>query len=151
MFSQLQALNRHLQKNDVALNKNVEKALEEATQHSDFCAMLYQHQLRHGRHFLHEHPWGASSWKVKIMQEMLADGRVYHAQAHMCRLGMESHVKEKNGEKGLAKKPTGFMSSSECIVQELANKCMGGHKHLHLMGGRAAAAQVYPQPFANQY
>ena len=62
----------------------------------------------------------------------------------MCRFGMESHIDKKNGESGLVKKPTGFMSSSECIIKELARKCVGGHKHVHLMGGRAAAAQVYP-------
>ena len=43
---------------------------------------------------------------------------------------------------GLVKKPTGFMTSSKCIAKELDKKCDGGHSHVPLMAGRAAAAQV---------
>ena len=46
---------------------------------------------------------------------------------------------------GLVKKPTGFMISSRCLVEELNRKCNGGHDHVPLMAGRAAAAQVYPE------
>ena len=125
MFSQLQALNKHLHKEDAPWIKKFEEVQEEATQHLDLCAMLYQYQLRHGWHFLHEHPWGASSWKVKSIQELLVDGRVYHTQAHMCGFGMESHIDKKSGESGLVKKPTALMSPSECVIKELAKKCVG--------------------------
>ena len=46
---------------------------------------------------------------------------------------------------GLVKKPTGFMSSSRCIIHELDRKCTGDHDHVPLMGGRAAGAAIYPQ------
>ena len=46
---------------------------------------------------------------------------------------------------GLVKKPTGFMSSSRCMIEELDKKCNGGHDHVPLVGGRAAGAAVYPQ------
>ena len=45
---------------------------------------------------------------------------------------------------GLVKKPTGFMTSSKCIAKELDKKCGGGHSHVPLMAGQAAAAHVYP-------
>ena len=45
---------------------------------------------------------------------------------------------------GFVKKPAGFMTSSNCIARELDKKCDGGHTHVPLMAGRAAAAQVYP-------
>ena len=45
---------------------------------------------------------------------------------------------------GLVKKPTGFMTSSRHIANELDKSCDGGHAHVPLMAGRAAAAQVYP-------
>ena len=46
---------------------------------------------------------------------------------------------------GLVKKPTGSMTSSRCLVEELNQQCDGGHDHVPLMAGRAAAAQVYPE------
>ena len=45
---------------------------------------------------------------------------------------------------GLVKKPTVFTTSSKCLAEELNKKCDGGHDHVPLMAGRAAAAQVYP-------
>ena len=62
----------------------------------------------------------------------------------MCRFGMTSHVDARGGPRGLVKKPTGFMSSSKHILDQLDRRCTGDHEHVHLMGGRAAAAQEYP-------
>ena len=42
------------------------------------------------------------------------------------------------------RKPTGFMTSSKHVAEELRKRCMGGHRHVHLEGGRASAAQIYP-------
>ena len=46
---------------------------------------------------------------------------------------------------GLVKKPTGFVTSSRCLVEEFSRKCDGGHDHVRLMVGRAAAARVCPE------
>ena len=43
-----------------------------------------------------------------------------------------------------AKKPTGFLSSSWCILDGLSLRYDGSHVHQHLMSGRAAAAALYP-------
>ena len=45
---------------------------------------------------------------------------------------------------GLVKKPTGLMTSSRHIANELDRRCDGGHAHVKLMAGRAAGAQVNP-------
>ena len=66
-------------------------------------------------------------------------------QGHMCRFRMTTHIETKDGARGLVKKPTGFLSSSRCIRQQLNRKCTGDHSHVPLVGGRAAGAQVYPQ------
>ena len=105
---------------------------------------LYKYQSRQGRHFLHEHPWGADSWKLPSVIDVLEDGRVWGVQDDMCRFGMTSHIRERDGERGLVKKPTGFMTSSRFIAEELGMRCTGDHSHVHLEGGRASAAQVYP-------
>ena len=46
---------------------------------------------------------------------------------------------------GLVKKPTGFMSSSGFILEELDKKCPGGHDHVPLVAGRAAWVAIYPK------
>ena len=43
---------------------------------------------------------------------ILEDGGTDIAHTRMCRFGMDSYIKGKNGERGLVKKPTGFMTSS---------------------------------------
>ena len=58
---------------------------------------------------------------------------------------METHMDHRGGKKGLVKKPTGFMSSSRYIIQELDRKCTGGHDHIPLVGGRVAGAAIYTQ------
>ena len=144
MFSNLQQLNLHIHRNDPAWLRNFEEQKAKARGHIDFCIMLYRYQLKMGRHFVHEHPWGADSWKLPNVMQLLSDPRVIAVKTDMCRFGMTSHIQSKNGERGLVRKPTGFMTSSECIAAELERKCLGDHSHVHLEGGRASAAQVYP-------
>ena len=79
------------------------------------------------------------------IQDVMSHPAVELAQGHMCRLRMTTHIDTKNGQRGLVKKPTGFLSSSRCVRQELNKKCTGDHAHVPLVGGRAAGAQVYPQ------
>ena len=56
-----------------------------------------------------------------------------------------THIEEKNGKMGLVKKPTGYMTSSNCIAQALNVRCIGGHDHVPLVGGRAVGAAIYPK------
>ena len=48
--------------------QEVQRRLRIAQQHLRFVVSLYQYQLSEGRHFLHEHPAGALSWKEKGRQ-----------------------------------------------------------------------------------
>ena len=66
-------------------------------------------------------------------------------QGHICQFRMTTHTENKDGKRGLVKKPRGFLSSSRCVRQEHNKKCTGDHAHVPLVGGRAAGAQVYPQ------
>ena len=61
--------------------------------------------------------------------------------AHMCRYGMQSSDEQGSGK---VKKPTGFLTNSTMLRDCLGLKCLGGHRHIQLMGGRARACQVYP-------
>ena len=64
----------------------------------------------------------------------------------MCRFEMPFHIDKKGGPTGFVKqKAEGLcMSNSWCGREAVALQCTGDHAHVPLMGGRAAAAQVYP-------
>ena len=57
---------------------------------------------------------------------------------------MTAPIDSCDGDVGRVKKPTGFMTSSRHIAKELNRLCDASHDHVHLMAGKASAAQVYP-------
>ena len=115
--------------------------IEKGLRHMRFAVKLYRLQAEGGRFFLHEHPNSATSWKMPEVQKLMSDLQLEKTTAHMCRYGMKS-TDESGG--GRVKKPTGFLTNSEFLRDQLSKKCMGGHHHIQLLGGRARACQVYP-------
>ena len=57
----------------------VDKAMEEAKVHIEFCMKIYRYQLRKGRYFLHEHPQTAKSWRLECVEELARSPLVYKA------------------------------------------------------------------------
>jgi hypothetical protein len=55
-----------------------DKETEKAIKHVEFCTALYKYQVQQGRHFLHEHPWTARSWKLECVDELLKTSRSQH-------------------------------------------------------------------------
>ena len=143
-FSMLQELNIAVHGHKPEWMAKFEEEKRKAITHIEFCCSLYRYQIEQGRHFLHEHPWSARSWGLECVEKLLEHPSVEVVQGHMCRFRMTTHIETKGGEKGLVKKPTGFMSSSRFIRQELGKTCNGDHAHVPLVGGRAAGAQIYP-------
>lgn len=99
-----------------------------------------------GRYFLHEHPKGAKSWEEKCVDKLRRDPRVYEIEGPMCRWSMQS---EDAGGKGLVYKMTRWLTNNRRIAQVLNGVCSNSkgktwHRHVHLINGRARAAQVYP-------
>ena len=144
-FSVLQELNLHVNRNNPAWRVKYEAEKVKTIQHVIFCFSLYDRQLKRGKHFLHEHPWSARSWKLPKIGKLLEHPAVTLTQGHMCQFGMETFDDKKLGTKGPVKKPTGFMTSSQSIARELDRQCPGDHQHVPLMGGRAAGAAIYPR------
>ena len=68
----------------------------------DFAMEIYEVQLQGGRHFLHEHPESASSWKTEEVQRLLWNPRVGSTVAHLCQFGMKTRGQD--GEWRLARK-----------------------------------------------
>ena len=44
---------------------------EEDVEHIKFMIEIYKAQVQEGRYFIHEHPVGASSWRLKERAELL--------------------------------------------------------------------------------
>ena len=118
-----------------------EEMMRLAISHIEFSITLYREQLNNGRYFLHEHPATAGSWNLPCMKNLLEEKGVMRVVGDMCRFGMTS--RDASGE-GLVMKPTGYMTNSPFIGEELGIRCTKDHRHIHLIGGRARAAEVYP-------
>ena len=95
-----------------------------------FCIRLSWKQVRAGRYFMHEHPWGASSWKNKKTQEVMNMDGVQVVKGNMCRFGMG--IKEE-GQEYAVSKPTGFMTNAPCIAERLHKECSRDHEHVRLI------------------
>ena len=109
-----------------------------------FAVAVYRLQVQGGRHFLHEHPAGATSWSHPAVVRLRARHGVDAVVSHMCEFGMET-TSAGDGRRAAARKPTRFMSSSPAILEALSRKCRGDHAHAPLLGGtRAKDAAVYP-------
>ena len=119
-FSVLQELNKAVHGDKPGWQERLDIEKDKAIRHVEFCCVLYKHQIKQGRHFLHEHPWTARSWQLPCVRELLRHPSVEIAQGHMCQFRMTSHIDKRGGEEGLVKKPTGFMTSSPFLLRELS-------------------------------
>ena len=86
----------------------------------------------------------ASSWKFECNTKLEDCEDVRKVKTHMCQFGMVSRIGGVGTETGPVLKPTGFLTNSECIAIELGRECARDHKHVALVGGRAAGAAIYP-------
>lgn len=115
---------------------------DKGVRHMLFAIKIYRIQSESGRFFLHEHPQSASSWRLPEMVSLMEDLKINKTATHMCRFGMRSQDEQ---GLGLVKKPTGFLTNSPHLRNQLNKQCLGGHRHVQLVGGRAKACQVYPK------
>ena len=69
-------------------------------------------QIDGGRYFLHEHPDGATSWKLEEIQDILAHDSVVRVTGHTCVHDMTSV--DESGP-GLVKKAAGWPVCSNTL------------------------------------
>jgi hypothetical protein len=137
MFSSLQNLNTKKGKVEWEKRRRAAEVL------LVFAAAVYKMQVLAGRHFLHEHPAGATSWNHPAIAKLRATPGVDAVVAHQCAFGLRTSAQ--GGGQAPAKKPTRFMSSSAAVLEALSRRCPGGHSHAPLLGGtRARDAAAYP-------
>ena len=125
----------------------VKEVVEYGVKHLEFCMRLCRIQHDQGLYFLFEHPATASSWGNGMVRELMMMPKVHRVVGNMCMFDMM----QADGQ-GVArvKKPTGFMTNSQCIADRLSVKCSGMHRHIVLINGRAKAAEVYPDKLCKE-
>ena len=94
-----------------------------------------------GRHFLHGHAEGATSWSDPWMISLLRHPQVRTAVSDQCEYGLVTH--NGNGDLIAAKKPTRWATTSEEMRARRSTRCSKTHPHKPLLGGRAAAAALF--------
>ena len=119
----------------------VEALRKEAVMHLHFMCSIYRMQLDDGRHFLHEHPSTATSWKDEWIQKIMNHPRVHSVVSDQCEYGLLTPGP--GGVPTPAKKPTRWMSSSVQMIRRLSRRCSKTHVHQQLVGGRAKACEDY--------
>ena len=142
-FCTWQRLNE-LKRDPVVTKREYVKAMV----HLQFVCELYRVQMDSGRYFLHEHPVGASSWKEACIDDLLSDPRVERVTGDQCQYGQQAY------DGSPVKKPTGWMSNGEKILESLSRRCRGrggqcsrtaGGAHKMCAGGRVTRdAAIYP-------
>ena len=118
------------------------KRIREGLTHLNFCIELCKIQINGGRYFLHEHPQGAWSWRTPDILSLMRTPGVGGRVGDMCRHGM---VAANSDGPGLVRKPTGWLSNSSALLDELALRCTGHPHHVPLQGRLAREAAIYPQ------
>ena len=121
------------------------KSYQEAAPHGRFCGELALLQDDGNRYFICEQP--KDSWLFTEQPWPIVMNRNNTTQVifDQCRVGLRTK------EGLLAMKPTVLVSNSEILLEPFRNlRCTGNHEHGHLIGGRAAAAQVWTWELANR-
>jgi hypothetical protein len=106
-----------------------------------FAIEVYEHQMRYGRHFLHEHPASATSWLYPRMAKLRERKGVGEVVGHLCQYGLTTRA---GTDRAPAMKPTRFLSSAAEVLKLLGKKCTREHTHQRLAQGRARDAAIYP-------
>ena len=120
----------------------IQVLVQQRVGHTVFAIKLYRIQAEAAKYFINEGPRSTSSWKLQEVQELLHDPNTNQTNTDMRRFGMM--IEDKIGD-GLVKKPTGFLTNSEHVKEQLSKKGTEGHRHVQLMEGKARACQVYPE------
>lgn len=143
MFSAWQSVAAARVAGNEAWQRQHSEKLEAARMPVEFGCKICMVQPNGGKHFIHEHPWSASSWKLPCVKRMLNRRDVTLTRADRCMYGQDTTGRD--GSNGLVCKPTGFMTGGTMIADELSARCNREHRHIQLVSGLAAGAAIYPR------
>ena len=145
LFSKLQAISWNKIPPEIR-----ERRMTEALHHLHTSCDVYEKQIQQGRYFLHEAPWGATSWKDERVERISQRDDVYVVRGPMCKWGMTATDRRGLQGTGYVRKETGWMTNHPGLAELLENECTNKtgeapwHRHVHLIGGIAQQAAKYP-------
>ena len=145
LFSKLQAISWNKIPPEVR-----EKRMKEALHHLHMSCDVYEKQIQEERFFLHEAPWGATSWKDERVERISSRDDVYVVRGPMCKWGMTATDRRGLQGTGYVRKETGWMTNHPGLAKLLETECTNKtgeapwHRHIHLIGGIAQQAAKYP-------
>lgn len=94
-----------------------------------FCVKVALWQIRHQRHFVIEHPKGASSWSLQVLQKLIANAATQLVCTDFCQFGLQDP-----GTNKPIKKPTRLLTTLPTKL--LVRKCTHvSDEHEHVQGG----------------
>ena len=82
--------------------------MEGAVHHLHTSRDVYEKQIQKGRYFLHEAPWGATSWKDERVERISSRDDVYVVRGPMCKWGMTATDRRGLQGTGFVRKETGW-------------------------------------------
>lgn len=142
MFSNLQYLASGRSRVSCLQDPHFQQRLRDAITLLNFgvTVCLLQEQLKCS--YLFEHPWGASSWKMNSVRNLLRQPSSILTRTDQCCFGQS----DANGVP--IRKRTGFITNVPLIAKALNKTCKGLHEHQHCIGktkgiSRAAGAARY--------
>ena len=93
---------------------------------------------------MYEHPESAASWSNSSIEKLASTPGVMRTELDQCEFVL---TPEDELGRAPAKKPTSLLTNSVEVNRAMGFKYKGGHRHVHLMAGRARAAAHYPAKF----
>ena len=102
--------------------KDEREARLQGIKHSNFCCAVYRWQTERGVHFLHEHPWRASSWDLDCLKAVRGLPGVAVVRCDQRLYGSVEHWPLKDGGWGerQSTQRTGWMTSMNDLARELS-------------------------------
>lgn len=105
------------------------------------------HRASRGRFYLVENPAGSAAWVFDgLLRSLLEEGDGKYVVADQCAYGL----RDRDSQRPI-KKPTGFLSNNEHVLNRLGKKCtcsFGAHQQLlggNSGGARSRQAAAYPK------
>ena len=144
-FSQLLSISKHTRD-----PKEIERCTAVGRRHLEVTMGAYESQMRRGRYWLHEHPWGAESWKEPCVERISSMPSVETVKGPMCKWDMMATDPRGLQGEGHVRKNCGWMTNLPRLAELLEGTCSNEtgerewHRHIHLIGGIAKPAQVHP-------
>ena len=103
--------------------------------HVNYCCSLYKEQYDAGLYFLHEHPLGANSWRLRGSKRLLGLPGVRRHSGDQCQYGAKVRKGKLKGSP--IRKPSGFMTNAPWLGAELSRRCRGPDPRRCTTSGKA--------------